>query len=238
VEVDVRDGFRLEALLSLPESPRGALVICHPHPLYGGDMHNPVVVRVAEVAQGLGLATLRFNFRGVGISGGVHGGGEGEQDDVTAALKLLAGRLPADRPTGLAGYSFGGWVSARVAAAMPALPALALVAPPSRAVRSGFFGARTGAHAASGGQSRPILSGGGDRTGGEATRVPSGDHRRRAALLPGPALPAQRGRGTMDPGVGHLGMWKSPQAAQNGPDARRRPALRVERPRGRETRAE
>ena len=106
------------------------LVICHPHPLYGGDMHNPVVVRVAEVAQGLSLATLRFNFRGVGASGGVHGEGKGEQDDVVAALEMLAGRLPADSQVGLAGYSFGSWVSARVATATPALPALALIAPP------------------------------------------------------------------------------------------------------------
>jgi len=130
VEVDVRDGTRLEARLALPETPQAGLVVCHPHPLYGGDMHNPVVVRVAEVAQGLGVATLRFNFRGVGASGGVHGEGKAEQDDVVAALEILAGRLPADRPIGLAGYSFGGWVSARVAIAMPALTALALIAPP------------------------------------------------------------------------------------------------------------
>jgi len=76
------------------------------------------------------VATLRFNFRGVGASGGVHGEGKAEQDDVVAALEMLAGRLPADSPIGLAGYSFGGWVSARVAMAMPALPALALIAPP------------------------------------------------------------------------------------------------------------
>ena len=130
VEVDVRDGPRLEARLALPEAPGAGLVICHPHPLYGGDMHNPVVVRVAETAQGAGVATLRFNFRGVGASGGVHGGGEGERDDVAAALVMLAGRLPAESPIGLAGYSFGAWVAARAAAAAPVLPALALVAPP------------------------------------------------------------------------------------------------------------
>lgn len=130
MEVDVRDGPRLEARLALPEAPGAGLVICHPHPLYGGDMHNPVVVRVAETAQGAGVATLRFNFRGVGASGGVHGGGEGERDDVAAALVMLAGRLPAESPIGLAGYSFGAWVAARAAAAAPVLPALALVAPP------------------------------------------------------------------------------------------------------------
>ena len=130
VALDVRGGLRLEALLALPESAKAGLVVCHPHPLHGGDMDNPVVVRVAEVAQGVGMATLRFNFRGVGASGGVHSGGEGEQDDVAAALAALAGRLPAESPIGLAGYSFGAWVAARVAAAMPALPALALLAPP------------------------------------------------------------------------------------------------------------
>jgi len=93
-------------------------------------MHNPVVVRVAEVAQGLGLATLRFNFRGVGASGGVHADGVGEQDDVRAALEMIAGRLPAHTRVGLAGYSFGSWVSARIAAAGRDLPALALIAPP------------------------------------------------------------------------------------------------------------
>jgi len=130
VALDVRDGLRLEALLALPESPKAGLVICHPHPLYGGDMDNPVVVRVAEIAQALDMATLRFNFRGVGASGGIHAGGIGEKDDVAAALAALCGRLPAESPIGLAGYSFGAWVAARVAAAMPALPALALLAPP------------------------------------------------------------------------------------------------------------
>jgi alpha/beta superfamily hydrolase len=130
IEVDVRHGTRLEALLALPESPSAGLVVCHPHPLYGGDMHNPVVVRASEVAQGLGLATLRFNFRGVGASTGVHDEGKGEQDDVLAALDTLAARLPAGRQLGLAGYSFGSWVSARVVAAGRDLPALALIAPP------------------------------------------------------------------------------------------------------------
>lgn len=112
-----------------PQPARSGLVICHPHPLYGGDMDNPVVIRVAEVAQSLGVATLRFNFRGVGSSSGKHGGGEAEQEDVKAALGTLAGRLPSGSSVGLAGYSFGAWVAARVATAVD-LPALALVAPP------------------------------------------------------------------------------------------------------------
>lgn len=130
VTLDVHDGSRLDARLALPEATRTALVICHPHPLYGGDMDNPVVIRLAEVAQSLGVATLRFNFRGVGASTGKHGGGEAEQDDVKAALEALSGRLPEGSLVGLAGYSFGAWVAARVAATHPVLPALALAAPP------------------------------------------------------------------------------------------------------------
>jgi alpha/beta superfamily hydrolase len=93
-------------------------------------MDNPVVIRVTEVAETLGIATLRFNFRGVGASTGQHGGGEAEVDDVKAARATLADRLPAGAAIGLAGYSFGAAVAARVAAAAPDLPALALVAPP------------------------------------------------------------------------------------------------------------
>ena len=66
----VATDLSLEALLAVPDTPSAGVVICHPHPLYGGDMDNPVVVRVQEVCAGLGLATLRFNFRGVGDSGG------------------------------------------------------------------------------------------------------------------------------------------------------------------------
>jgi len=89
-----------------------------------------VVTRVAEVAQGLGVATLRFNFRGVGASGGRHGAGDAERADVRAALGAMVQRLPAGSSIGLAGYSFGAWVAARVASETPLLSALALVAPP------------------------------------------------------------------------------------------------------------
>jgi len=130
VTLDVHDGYRLEARLAVPDGARAGLVVCHPHPLYGGDMDNPVVVRTAEVAQGLGVATLRFNFRGVGGSTGKHGGGEAEQDDILTALAALAERVPRGDAVGLAGYSFGAWVSARVVAAGTAVPALALLAPP------------------------------------------------------------------------------------------------------------
>jgi len=96
--------------------------------LYGGDMDNPVVIRAVEVAAAAGLATIRFNFRGVGASTGTHGGGVAEQQDLRAALTHLRSARP-DAPLLAAGYSFGSIVAARVAAAGE-VDALALIAPP------------------------------------------------------------------------------------------------------------
>ncbi len=138
VAIEAPGGVRLEARLAVVEPAQGGLVLCHPHPLYGGDMDNPVVVRAAEVAREAGLATLRLNFRGVGASQGAHDEGRGEQEDVKAALALLASRLPGGRPVALAGYSFGAWVVACVAAGAAAKPGLVLIAPPIG--RFGFDG--------------------------------------------------------------------------------------------------
>jgi len=140
LSVAVPGGPELEAMVSVPAVPVGGLVMCHPHPLYGGDMDNPVVIRAVEVAQGAGLATLRFNFRGAGHSGGAHDRGVGERDDARAALAVLAARVPDGHPCALAGYSFGAWVSAHVAMAgdPPSIAALALVAPPLGMLDWGF----------------------------------------------------------------------------------------------------
>jgi uncharacterized protein len=127
--IEVDGGPRLEARLGRVEPARGGLVLCHPHPLYGGDMENPVVIRAAEVAREVGLATLRFNFRGVGASEGSHDKGRGEQDDVRAALAALRAKVAAG-PLGLAGYSFGAWVSTQVAIGPAGVTALGLIAPP------------------------------------------------------------------------------------------------------------
>src|SRR3989442_15606092 len=99
VTLAVGADLSLEARMALPDSPYAGIVICHPHPLYGGDMDNPVVVRVQEVCAGLGLATLRFNFRGVGGSGGTPGCGAGVQVAASAAIyylsKSVGGATPA-----------------------------------------------------------------------------------------------------------------------------------------------
>jgi uncharacterized protein len=129
VALSVGGGVTLEARLAAPPAATVGFIACHPHPLYGGDMDNPVVVRAVEVARALGCATLRFNFRGVGASTGAHGGGTAEQHDVLAALDHLRGVVSSDAIMIVAGYSFGAMVSAHVAA-RGAVDALALIAPP------------------------------------------------------------------------------------------------------------
>ena len=99
---------RLESLLEEPDGarPRMAALVCHPHPLYGGTMHNKVVYRIARGLRRSGLVVLRFNFRGVGRSEGKHAHLTGEIEDARAALGWLRDRYP-DLPFGLAGFSFG-----------------------------------------------------------------------------------------------------------------------------------
>src|ERR1700737_4471020 len=128
IVVSVPGGPSLEGRLARVPVPRGGLVLCHPHPLSGGDMDNPVVIRAAEVVQAAGYATLRFNFRGVGASTGSHDKGEGEREDVRAAEAALAGHVPPGRPVGVIGYSFGAWTAAR--AMRPGDAPLGLIAPP------------------------------------------------------------------------------------------------------------
>ena len=127
--LSVDAGVELEARLAVPREPRAGFAMCHPHPLYGGDMDNPVVVRAVEVAVALDVATMRFNFRGVGASTGTHGGGGAEQRDLGEALDRLREAVPADAPVIAAGYSFGSLVAAHVAA-RGRIDALALIAPP------------------------------------------------------------------------------------------------------------
>jgi alpha/beta superfamily hydrolase len=106
---------RLEAVLEEPEDgePRIAALVCHPHPLGGGTLHNKVVYRIARGLRKTGAVVLRFNFRGVGRSEGEHAHGIGELEDARAALDWLRGRYP-DLPFALAGFSFGSRVVTRL----------------------------------------------------------------------------------------------------------------------------
>jgi alpha/beta superfamily hydrolase len=105
---------RLEAILWSPSagSPPLAALVCHPHPLFSGTMHNKVVYQAAKSLDALGLPVLRFNFRGTGMSEGKHDRGEGERGDVRAALDFLAAEFPG-LPLLVAGFSFGCWVGLR-----------------------------------------------------------------------------------------------------------------------------
>ena len=105
---------RLEALLNAGAADAEyAAVVCHPHPVYGGTLHNKVVFHATKALNGFGFPVLRFNFRGAGLSQGEHDNGEGEMDDVRAALDWMNHEFR--RPLIFAGFSFGAAVGSRVA---------------------------------------------------------------------------------------------------------------------------
>jgi uncharacterized protein len=110
---------RLEALVEEPEdgAPHSAVLVCHPHPLYGGTMHNKVVYRIARGLRRAGLVVLRFNFRGVGRSQGEYAHIAGEIEDARAALGWLRQRYQG-LPFALAGFSFGAQVITRLGCAL------------------------------------------------------------------------------------------------------------------------
>lgn len=115
---------RLEALLNAGRNGAShAAMVCHPHPLYGGTMHNKVVYHAAKALNGLGFPVLRFNFRGTGRSEGQHDGGHGERDDVRCALDWLQREFGL--PVVFAGFSFGAAVGLHVCC--PDLRAVALI---------------------------------------------------------------------------------------------------------------
>jgi uncharacterized protein len=122
---------RIEAMLDLPEPDEaraGVAIVCHPHPLHGGTMHNKVVTMIERALRESGLATLRFNFRGVGESEGEYDEGRGETQDVIALAEWLMRVCPDDQ-LWLGGFSFGAYVSARAAQTLP-VKGLISVAPP------------------------------------------------------------------------------------------------------------
>lgn len=108
----------IECALDLPDaaqfaSPRGIALIAHPHPLYGGTMDNKVTQTLARAFVGLGYASARMNFRGVGASAGTHDEGAGETDDMALLLAHMRERFPG-LPAALSGFSFGTFVQAQL----------------------------------------------------------------------------------------------------------------------------
>lgn len=114
---------RLEALLNLGiENPSRAALVCHPHPLYGGTLHNKVVFHTMKALNGFGFPVLRFNFRGAGLSEGEHDYGRGEIEDVRTALDWL--KKQYRQPIVFAGFSFGAAIGLRAACPDPRVEAL------------------------------------------------------------------------------------------------------------------
>jgi alpha/beta superfamily hydrolase len=124
------ESVELEAQFREPRGIlRGAAVVCHPHPLYGGTMDNRIVYRAAKAALEAGFASLRFNFRGVGQSTGQYDQGIGEKVDTAEAVRWLGEKYPA-LPLVLIGYSFGAWVGLQVGCLNARIEAMVGLAPP------------------------------------------------------------------------------------------------------------
>jgi alpha/beta superfamily hydrolase len=126
-------GLFLEGILAIPEGagPFPAVIVCHPHPLYGGSMDNNVVNGLSETLTQASLASFKFNFRGVGGSQGEFGQGIGEQEDVKAAISFISTVKEVDsKRIGLAGYSAGAGFALPVGFNDDRIKALAAVSPP------------------------------------------------------------------------------------------------------------
>ncbi len=128
----------LDAALRLPPDATRGVVLCHPHPLFGGSMHSAVILAITKVlaeSTGAGTATLRFNYRGVPASQGAYARGVGEVSDVRAAIRELRANLGQSAPLTLVGFSFGTWVGLRGAAEEGGVERVALIAPAVRIFR-------------------------------------------------------------------------------------------------------
>jgi len=124
---------QLEGLMSINEalSVKGGVILCHPHPQYGGDMHNRVITTALESAHEEGFSTLRFNFRGVGDSGGSYSEGIGEREDVEVAIEFFHSKQKEpDLPLILLGYSFGAWTGIPVAVKDECIKGVVAISPP------------------------------------------------------------------------------------------------------------
>lgn len=129
---------RLEAILERPAdvASSGQVVVCHPHPLHGGTLHNKVAHTLARAFLRSGFTALRFNFRGTGDSEGSYDNGDGELDDALAAMTWLR-EQQADQPLWLAGFSFGAAIAVK-AAATSKVDGLISVAPAIKRFASGL----------------------------------------------------------------------------------------------------
>lgn len=126
------DGTALDGELAVPSGAEAGMVVCHPHPHYGGSMHTPVVEALFHGLPARGIAVLRFDFRGVGASGGTHDAGDAERLDAAAAVARLAEEVSG--PIVLAGWSFGADVA--LSTAPERVAGWFAVAPPLRFARS------------------------------------------------------------------------------------------------------
>lgn len=134
LKIKCADSVALQAVMEYPapsSQPVASCLICHPHPLYGGDMNNNVVTELSRSMVDEGIATLRFNFRGVGQSGGSYGEGVSEMFDVTACIDHLSRDEHLD-PSKilLCGYSFGSWVAMKTAQSDQRPSRLIMISPP------------------------------------------------------------------------------------------------------------
>jgi alpha/beta superfamily hydrolase len=132
-------GVELEAELAVAAEPRVGVVLCHPHPQYGGTMRSIVIGALFDALPAIGASTLRFNFRGVERSTGTYDNGRGEADDARAALQALRGAVEPGTPIVLAGWSFGGDVALSVLDGTVA--AWVAIAPPLRFADAASVGA-------------------------------------------------------------------------------------------------
>jgi alpha/beta superfamily hydrolase len=140
ITIEQTGGPRLEGA-TRPSDGAISAVVMHPHPQYGGDMDNHVVMALCAALRGAGATTLRFNFRGTGCSEGAYDGGRGEEDDARAAITWLRTERPQDALL-IAGYSFGAMVATAIADEFPAA-GVVLVSPPIGYSEMRFPNART-----------------------------------------------------------------------------------------------
>ncbi len=141
-------GPSLEARVHAPAGAVRAVVVCHPHPLYGGSMHSPVPLAIAKELSDEArdrVAWARFDFRGVGTSEGTYDDGRGEVDDARAVIEHMRHALPGT-PITVCGHSFGSWVGLRAAVASSGVDRVLLVAPSTRFFAYGGETPRFGGH--------------------------------------------------------------------------------------------